>query len=408
MSDEIKTVLFVDDEPNVLASLRRLLRKEGYGLVFASGGQEALDILETTPVDLVVSDVLMPEMDGVTFLKHVKDRYPGTIRLILTGYASKDFVKQALAEECANEVLAKPWEDEKLKAAIRQSLERSDDQRQEGEWLHSVINSLSSLPTLPQVYLEIKEALADQANLSVDRIARIVEQDPSISLRLLKWANSAVFGQRNPVETVNRAVVVLGMEMVEGLVLTMSVFDALSTEAPEIPDFGREAFWVHSSGCGAIAKMLLEARSADKTIAAQAFIAGLLHDIGKLVEDRYLHDMFAEAVSLALGREGLLHEAEQEIMGATHADIGNHLAEWWNLPSFVANAVRYHHTPKLCDGDLDILGAVHVADVLMDRLEIGASGNFRPPPLNSDIWSRFSVTKEQLAAMRQMVESGMQ
>ncbi len=407
MSDDTKTVLFVDDEPNVLASLRRLLRKEGYGLVFASSGQEALDILETNSVDLVVSDVLMPEMDGVTFLKHVRDLYPDTIRLILTGYASQDFVKQALAEECAHEVLAKPWEDEDLKAAIRQSLERSDDQRQEVEWLQSVINSLSSLPTLPQVYLEIKEALADQSNLSVDRIARVVEQDPSISLRLMKWSNSAVFGQRNPVEAVNRAVVVLGMEMVEGLVLTMSVFDSLSAEAPEIPGFGREAFWAHCSGCGALTKMLLETGSADKTVAAQGFVAGLLHDVGKLVEDRYLHDKFADAVGLAREREGLLHEAELEAVGATHVEIGNHLAEWWNLPSFVANAVRYHHTPHLCEGDADIVQAVHVADVLMDRLEIGASGNFQPPPVNSDVWSQFTLTKEQLADMRRVAESGM-
>jgi HD-like signal output (HDOD) protein len=209
------------------------------------------------------------------------------------------------------------------------------------------------------------------------------------------------------VETVNRAVVVLGMEMVEGLVLTMSVFDSLSAEAPEIPGFGREAFWTHCSGCGALAKMLLEARSADRTLAAEGFVAGLLHDVGKLVEDRYLHDKFAVAVSLASEREGLLHEAEQEAVGATHVEIGNHLAEWWNLPSFVANAVRYHHTPHLCEGDADIVQAVHVADVLMDRLEIGASGNFQPPPVNSEIWSQYSITKEQLADMRQVAESGM-
>ena len=406
MSDDIKTVLFVDDEPNVLASLRRLLRKEGYGLQFASGGQEALDILKTKRVDLVVSDVLMPSMDGVTFLKQVRDLYPDKIRLILTGYASKDFVKQALAEECVHEVLAKPWDEEELKATIRDSLARSEDQKQEGQWLQSVINSLSSLPTLPQVYLEIRETLADQSNLSVGRIAGVVEQDPSISLRLLKWANSAVFGQRRPVETVNRAVVVLGLEMVEGLVLTMSVFDALSPEAPEIPGFSREAFWAHSSGCGALAKMLVETRSSDKTVAAEAFIAGLLHDIGKLVEDQYLHDAFSEAVEMAHEQEGLIADAEQEALGATHAEIGNHLVEWWNLPSFLANTVRYHHEPLLTGGNADIVGAVHVSDALMHRFGIGASGNFKPPAMDTEVWTGFCVSEEQLEAMRQVAENG--
>ena len=120
--DEKATLLFVDDEKNILHSIRRGFRKEPYELLFATNGSIGLEVLKNKKVDLVVTDILMPVMDGMAFLERVQADYPDTIRLILTGYADRDFVQEALAKEYAREVIAKPWDEEKLKETIRSAL----------------------------------------------------------------------------------------------------------------------------------------------------------------------------------------------------------------------------------------------------------------------------------------------
>ena len=120
--DEKATLLFVDDEKNILHSIRRAFRKEPYELLFALNGSIGLEVLRNKKVDLIVTDILMPVMDGMAFLERVQADYPDTIRLILTGYADRDFVQEALAKEYAREMIAKPWDEEKLKETIRSAL----------------------------------------------------------------------------------------------------------------------------------------------------------------------------------------------------------------------------------------------------------------------------------------------
>ena len=155
----------------------------------------------------------------------------------------------------------------------------------------------------------------------------MIERDPSVSLRLLRWANSALFGQPSRVETVQRAVVILGTEMVQGLVLSMSVFDALSGDTAEVDGFSREAFWDHSIACGTTARLIARQMGAVDKAADRAFTAGLLHDLGKLVEDRYCHDRFGQAVALARDKKITLRETEQEVLQITHMEVGAYLAE---------------------------------------------------------------------------------
>ncbi len=402
MADESKTLLFVDDEQSILTSLRRLLRKEDWNLLFADSGANGLEILKEHQVDLVVSDLRMPGMDGMVFLKQVKDLYPHIVRIILSGYADQEMVTQALSEEYAHQILPKPWEEEDVKEVIRNALNQSEKQKRQR--LQQIINSLPSLPTLPQIYLKISEILEDSSNRSTDRIVEVIQRDPSISARLLHCANSAFFGQMYQVDTVKKAVVVLGMQIVEALVLSMSVFDSLSSGTPEVPRFNRKAFWMHSIGCGIVAKLTVEEASMDQNIANRAFTAGLLHDLGKLVEDQYLHDQFEKAIGIAHQKKVLLQQAEQEVMGTTHTEIGAYLGKWWSLPSFLVNAIRWHHTAHLCDEDHEVVAAVHVADVLVHQLEIGASGNFCSPSANAESWSRFGLSEDWLSSTQAIVE----
>ena len=171
MENAPPTILFVDDEVSILKALKRLFMEEDWNLLFSDNGEEGLKILEKEEVDLVVSDVRMPGMDGIAFFRQVKERHPSIVRVFLSGYADKMMVAQALAEGCAQQILPKPWVDSELKEVIRNALRQSRRQRRKGADLQTLINSLSTLPALPDTYTRLRECLADREIYSVDRVA---------------------------------------------------------------------------------------------------------------------------------------------------------------------------------------------------------------------------------------------
>lgn len=395
-----QSVLFVDDEQNVLNSLRRLLHDEPWNMFSADSGEKGLAILEKEKIDLVISDVRMPVMDGIQFLKQVKQRYPHVVRIFLSGYADHKAVVQALAEGSAQQLLPKPWKDEELREVIRGALKQAEELKKKNERLQRIINSLSSLPTMPHTYLKVKKCLADIDNVSIDQISDLIEEDTSISAELLRWANSALFGQRHQVDTVKRAVLVLGLDIVEGLVLSESVF---SSVAPGSSDgFDLKTFQTHSLACGITAKLLIsELPYMEPKDEDWAFTAGLLHDIGKLIEARFLKEQFKKIINTARENKTTILKAESEILGTTHEEIGSYLADWWSLPSFIVNAVRWHHEPALCNANREIIAAVHVADVLVQHFALGSSGNYSLPEGDPEIWARFDLTEETLSSIKE-------
>jgi len=395
-----QSVLFVDDEQNVLKSLRRLLHDEPWDLFSAESGEKGLDILDKEKIDLVISDVRMPVMDGIEFLKRVKQRHPHVVRIFLSGYADHKAVVQALAEGSAQQLLPKPWKDEELREVIRGALKQAEELQKKNESLQKIINSLTALPTMPHTYLRVKKCLADIDNVSIDQIADLIEEDTSISAELLRWANSALFGQRHEVDTVKRAVLVLGLDIVEGLILSESVF---SSVAPGNSDgFDLKTFQTHSLACGITAKLLIsELPYMEPKDEDWAFTAGLLHDIGKLIEARYLREQFKNIINTAREKKTTLLRAESEILGTTHEEIGGYLADWWSLPSFIVNAVRWHHEPALCNANREVIAAVHIADILVQHFDLGSSGNYSLPEGDPEIWARFDLTEETLASIKE-------
>ncbi|RJQ24325.1 MAG: HDOD domain-containing protein [Nitrospiraceae bacterium] len=409
MEKKRQTILFIDDEQNVLNSLRRLLYDEPWELLFTDSGAKGLDVLRENEVDLVISDVRMPGMDGIAFLKQVKDLYPHIVRIFLSGYADRGAVVQALSEGCAQQLLSKPWRDEELKEVIRGALLQAEELKKKSHGLQKIINSLTNLPPMPKTSLEIRDCLADMDNLSIGQVADIIEQDTSISAELLRWANSALFGQRHLVDTVERAILVMGLDIVQGLVLSESLFSLKSPHSPAIPGFSHKDFQTHSMACGIAAKLLVSELSyTDPKNPDRAFTAGLLHDIGKLVEELYFNDVFRNIIETARLKNSSITEAEFELLGTTHEEMGSYLADWWSLPSFLINAIRWHHKPSLCNADHHIIAAVHVADILVHRFEIGASGNFRIPDVDEVSMSRFDLSEEQLASIKEVVVNSLE
>ncbi len=404
MNNKLQTILFVDDEENVLNSLRRLFHDEPWNLFFADSGSKGLEILKKEKVDLVISDVRMPVMDGLAFLKQVKEIYPHIVRIFLSGYADKTAIVTALSEGCAQQLLPKPWDDDKLKGVIRDALLQAEELKKKNIGLQKIINSLTSLSATPQTYLEIKKCFSHKNTLSIESLAEIIEQDASVSAELLRWSNSALFGQMYKVDTVERALMILGIDIVEGLVLSHSIFSSISSGPRTATGFNLKDFQIHSLSCGILAKLLIgrisheEPKNVDR-----AFTAGLLHDMGKLVEEGHLTDSFRKIIDTARQKKSLLLEAEYDVLETTHEEIGRHLAEWWSMPSFLVNAIRWHHNPHLCKIDSDIVSAVHVADALVQRFELGASGNFRIPQVNKESFELFKLSEEELPALKESV-----
>ncbi len=362
------TLLLVDDEPHVLASLRRLLRKEGWQLLLAGSGREGLDLLAANRVDLVVSDMRMPQMDGATFLKQVRCQYPQVTRLVLTGYAEREAVRRAFDEAGIHEMIAKPWDDEELKGILRGFLQQQECQEREARGLHALLSHLGPLPVLPQAYFEVRNLLDGEEDPSVEAIARAILREPAMAAKLMQVANSTFFGQRRHVENVERAVTVLGLALVHGLVLAHSVFQVL--EVRQIEGFSHEALWRHSLACGLLARQIAQRLSWSQPQQEAATLAGLLHDLGKLVLASAFPARYARVIRRVRQGKRSIAAAEREVLGVTHAAVGGHLAEWWNLPLPLAEAIRWHCRPAASPQPNPLACLTHLADVLVHRLGI--------------------------------------
>lgn len=394
MNQTIPNILFVDDEENILKSLKRLLNDEDWNCHFAGSGQEALALLAKQPVDVILSDVVMPEMDGIQLLAEAKRLYPGMIRIFLTGFAKQEKVSRALSEGFTQQIIPKPWIDQELKEIIRSALRQSRQQKSRNPEFQAMINSIPLLPPLPESYSQVKGCITED-DVDIEKMAAIISKDVAISSALLHWANSALFGQRYQVDTIKKAIVVLGTDIVENLILSESIHRSIASNLPKIPGFDLREFTRHSIAVAVISRLLIRTLSSSNTDQQdRAFIAGLLHDMGKLAAASFFTEKFAEAIRQAEEENCFLAEKETEIIGANHAELGSFLAEWWALPPFIVNAIHWHHTPALTPIEQDVVYAVHVANLLSYQFDFGSNGDTRPREVSKPCWDRFYLTEE--------------
>lgn len=392
------TILFVDDESNILNALRRVFIDDDYELHFAGSAADGLIILQNEPIDLVVSDVRMPVMDGIEFLARVKDIYPSIARILLSGYAEKASVIEALSSGCAQQILAKPWDDHELKDVIHGAINQLSQQKNSSESMQALINSLVNLPPLPQIYHELRVCLADRNTYTIDQVEAIVGQDAAISADLLRWANSALFGQRGKVDSLKRAILLLGTDVVESLVLSMSIERNVGSIDME---FDHKRLQQHAMGCAVVARLLAqEDADASPELADQVFIAGLLHDVGVLAGNGIFTEAYARIAQLAEKKPLLLAEAELEVLHSSHPEIGAIIANWWTLPKFITSAIRWHLEPEKATENKRVVEIVAVANVLSYEFGFGISDKFLPPVVPAELRERYGLTPENIEVLR--------
>jgi HD-like signal output (HDOD) protein/ActR/RegA family two-component response regulator len=358
----MKRILFVDDESKILDGIRRMLHasRDRWELQFAVGGEAALKACEAGSFDVVISDMGMPGMDGATLLGHIRDRFPDTARIILSGFS--DAAMAMRASSVAHRFLAKPCGAAELQDTLERICALQD-------WVYvpeirKIVGAVGELPSLSVTYTNLMQAVRDP-NTSISLVAEIIERDIAMSAKVLQVTNSAFFGLAQTVTNLQTAVNYLGMDTIKNLALASEAFRVFVPDK-RVPQSVCDSIQRHALRSAAIAGVLpVEPKIRDVTV-----VAALLHDIGRLFLASAAPDKFCSSLSLASTRGCKLFEAEEELFGTSHAEIGAYLLGLWGLPNLAIEAIAHHHRPtRIPHTGFDSSVAVYVVELLAHQLD---------------------------------------
>lgn len=355
---EKKDILFVDDEPNILNGIRHALynKNKNWGMHFAESGEEALDIIRKNKIDVIVTDMRMPQMDGAKLLQRVKMESPETIRIILSGQSDLAMVMRIV--NIAHQFLAKPCNAKHLEEIITRSCKLQDILKHAD--LRNVVGIIENLPTQPKSHQELTQALSDP-NVTSEQIASIIEKDIAMSAKILQLSNSAFFGLPHKTTNILRAVNYVGFETLKNLTLGIGVFDSFESNHKMDEKFLAE-LQENSIMCAHLAKRIME----DPEKGKDAFLAGILHNIGKLVLMSYFTDRYQKVLKQASETKHEVHFIEKNTFGVTNAEIGGFLLGIWGIPYPIVEAVTFQYNPMLVQvNELGIIDALYIASRLI-------------------------------------------
>ncbi len=406
----MRRVLIVDDDSNVLEKFKKTLYPicHEWEIAFAVSGKEALALMAKSSFDAVVSNMHMPEMDGVELLDAVMERYPETVRIIHSGHSDREMALRSV--KSAHQFLMKPGSAETMRHTIERACKLRDLLRNEA--LKMIVTRIKDLPSYPTLYgLIMKEIQSKEP--SVKKVSYIISQDVSMSAKILQLVNSAFFGLPQKIADPQQAAVYLGVDTLKSLVLSVDVFSSF-TEDAELRGFPLAEIWKHSLMTGRLARDIARAVTSDGKAAEEAMVAGILHDIGKLILLKA--PMQYKKVEDFIEKNGCGRvAAEYAVMKTSHAELGAYLLGLWGIPDNVVEAVAFHHNPsKLLEVMFDMSGessnkgieletvkkqltgfaivtAVHVANALMMQ-EVSSSGATTFPYIDIRYLGKLNVT----------------
>jgi putative nucleotidyltransferase with HDIG domain len=259
--------------------------------------------------------------------------------------------------------------------------------------LSRLANGAVKLASLPSIVAQTLEALKNP-NVSFSYVAEIIGKDPALSAKLLKLVNSALYGFPEPVDTISRAVTVVGANRLASLALGVSLINVFDSIPREVLDM--RSFWEHSLACGVLSRLL--AVSAGHPNEERCFVGGLLHDIGRLVMLKNHPGHVAQAIALARQEDRPLFEVERDMWSFDHATLGGRLLASWKFPSSLERAVGEHHQPGGRSQIHQDVALTHLADIMAHALDMGQSGSPVAPPLAPAAWEILNIPRSVLGA----------
>lgn len=266
--------------------------------------------------------------------------------------------------------------------------------------LKKIVGNIRDLPTLPRTALKIT-TLVNDPKASAKDLSKIITDDQVLTARLLRLVNSSFYGFPQKISTVTNAIVLLGFDAIRNLLLTTSIF-SLFSDKQKIGDIPLEQYWDHSLGCAIGSKVIGSQIACEKI--EELFVAGLLHDIGKIVMVQFLPDKLERINEMVNNEKMLMVEAEETVLGFTHAQIGQLLAQRWNLPSKLVDIIALHHLPDQSTIFSRETAIIHLADILCRSLMLGYGGDRFVPPLNPMAWDILNIKQDKIRVIMEEIE----
>lgn len=374
-----KRILFVDDERQIRKAMKRLFAHTEYDLLIADGGVEALEILKTETVDMMITDMRMPEMGGDQLLCKVRHAYPDIIRVALSGYTDKNIVLSVLDNNLAKIYMFKPWDNDKI-MEILDGLFKFEDVLRDNKVIQ-FIKELDNFPTLPDLYVKVTKMVEEEK--TVGQIAQVIEEDQAIASRILRISNSAYYGAKTG--DIQQAIMFIGLANVKNIILSTAVF---GQGGPNMRSLKLE--FKHSSLTNRLINQVYN-KILKETLPNEAHSAGLLHNIGKGV---LLMNM--EENIYAAPEDLSVLEKEDAFFGVNHQHVGGYLLNWWELPLPIVEAAMYHHKPLAPEIiNKQLVGIVHLAQYYAWAL----MGEESEEELYLQVFEALNIAREDLEQM---------
>ena len=329
------SILFVDDEPHVLEALRNLFHRQRrtWHMVFASGAEQALELLEQCEFDLIVSDMRMPGMDGATLLERVKEAHPAVARIVLSGHADREAVIRGVL--VAHQFLAKPCDVELLLAVVERTLALRALVPIRA--IRAALGRIDRLPRRRESDELLEAAISRGCNLS--ELETLFSSEPALTAKLLHLVNSAFFGAEQSIASLREALGYFGAQLHQL---------AIDGRAFAAPAARVDAVAVDA----AVERAHLLARIARRAtcVGVDADLAAtiaLLQDTGTLALEKIYPGHIASVSELAAQENRSIQQLERTLIGVTHAEVGAYLLGLWGLPPCIVESVAFHHQPAL-------------------------------------------------------------
>jgi len=231
------------------------------------------------------------------------------------------------------------------------------------DYIRDKVKTIINLPALPSIAMEVVE-MVDNPRTSASQLGKIISSDQALTAKVLKIANSPFYGFPKKISTIDFAIIVLGFDALKEIVISISLVSSLQKKSDAY--FDSKTFWDHAIATGVIARKI--ARDLSYRISGEVFVGGLLHDMGVSVMHRYFNAEYRRIVDIARESELTFSEAEESVLGVTHAEIGSWLAERWNLPDHLAEAILHHNAPSKAEMNPELVSIIHCADVVSSRI----------------------------------------
>lgn len=355
MDKDLKlSVLFIDDEKDVLDSIKRMLysMRRQWNIYFALSGKEAIEMLKSTSIDVIVCDIRMPDMDGTAVLKFVHKNYPNIIRIVLSGFSDRNKILEATSY--AHQYMSKPTDGETIISKIASAFDANSFLN--NSELRSFIAGIKTLPTLPDAYLKLEEEISKE-DFSLDKVASIVQTNPMLVAKILQVVNSSFFGLPIDITKISEALSYLGVNILKALVLHSSAFNTSDVSLNVRLEIDRIS--KHSLKTANTVKLIAKILQLSKQTSDEAFLAAILHDIGKIVLLMRARNFSYN--NLPTGEK--LLEIENKTYGFSHSDAGAYLLSIWGLSEQIIETAMFHHRPNECQQKSESpLAAVYLAN----------------------------------------------